>query len=117
VTDDNQSLPTREDVQARVIARAMQDPEYKQRLMDDPRGVLAEALGVPIPDFVDVTVHEDSLTDVHLVIPSPPVDALSDADLELVSGGSGCWTNWQYEGNTGKHYLDINRNGIKDGGE
>jgi hypothetical protein len=116
VSDNDNAMPTREDVQAMVIARAMQDPDYKQRLMDDPRGVLAEALMVSIPDFVEVTVHEDSLTDVHLVLPAPSVDALSDDDLELVAGGK-CWDNWQQttklDGTT-RWYLDFNGNGTWD---
>jgi hypothetical protein len=57
--------------------------------MADPRGVVGELVGMTIPDSVSVTLHEDSLTQIHLTIPAS--DELADSDLELVSGGS-CWS-------------------------
>jgi hypothetical protein len=47
--------------------------------------VLCEVIGFDIPETVQVVLHEESLTQIHLTIPS--IDALSDADLELVAGG------------------------------
>jgi hypothetical protein len=44
-----------------------------------------------IPEQVSVQVHEESLSQIHLVLP-PSGDQLSDADLEMASGGL-CWTN------------------------
>jgi hypothetical protein len=50
---------------------------------------LSEVVGFDIPDSVQVVLHEESLTQIHLTIPASP--ALSDADLELVAGG-GVWS-------------------------
>ena len=48
---------------------------------------------MPLPEMVKVSVHEESLTDIHLVIPAARSGgALAEEDLELVAGGS-CWGN------------------------
>ena len=73
-----------------VVARAWQDKVFKQRLLSDPKAVLAEA-GLPIPPTLEVQVHEATPTHLHLVLPPPPQmradEKLSDAELDQVSGG------------------------------
>lgn len=115
----DRSLPPRAEIEASIIAKALADPEYLAALRADPRRALGEELGIDLPAFVDVTVLEDSLTHVHLVLPAAPVDQLSDSDLELVAGGVGCWSNWQTDYSKGYpyDYLDIDRNGRPSFGE
>ncbi len=82
-------VPTRAEVEA-ILARSIaEDPGLRARLLAEPRAVLGEVLGITIPQAVTVTVHTESLTDVHLTIPADS-DQLSDADLELAAGG-GAW--------------------------
>jgi hypothetical protein len=73
-----------------VVARAWGDETYKQRLLSDPKAVLAEA-GLPIPPNVTLQAHEATPTQVHLVLPPPPRerdgDKLTEAELEQVAGG------------------------------
>src|SRR4051794_2851814 len=73
-----------------VVSRAWSDEAYKQRLLTDPKAVLAEA-GMPIPSNLQVQVHESSPTQVHIVLPNPPPGhagaALSEAELDQVAGG------------------------------
>jgi len=75
---------------AQVVSRAWSDDAYKQRLLADPRAVLAEA-GVTIPPNLQVQVHESSPTQVHIVLPAPPPghagQALTEAELDQVAGG------------------------------
>lgn len=52
-----------------VKTRAHEDPEYRQRLLDDPRAVLAEA-GQVIPPEVEVTISERKPNAIHLVLPT-----------------------------------------------
>jgi hypothetical protein len=40
---------------------------------------------VDIPESVQVVLHEESLTQIHMTIPAS--DALTDDDLEFVAGG------------------------------
>ena len=52
-----------------VSKRAAEDDHFKQRLLDDPRGVLAEA-GHHLPDDLKVTIAEHEPDVLHLVLPS-----------------------------------------------
>ena len=82
------SVPTRSQVEATIAERIAADPAFRDTLLADPRAVLSEVIGFDIPERVQVVVHEESLTQIHLTIPSS--ESLSDADLELVAGGM-CW--------------------------
>ena len=84
------AVPTRSEVEAMIAERIAADPAFRDTLLADPRAVLSEIIGFDIPESVQVALHEESLTQIHLTIPSS--ESLSDADLELVAGGN-CWTN------------------------
>ena len=72
-----------------VIARVWKDEKYKQKLVADPKGTLAEA-GLQFPSDVRIKVHMDTADTLNLVIPTNPADAeLSDGTLDAVAGGSG----------------------------
>ncbi|MGN6185605.1 MAG: NHLP leader peptide family RiPP precursor [Thermoanaerobaculia bacterium] len=68
---------TRKDFEAHIVAKAWRDPKYKQRLLSDPKSVLAEELraidpSVQLPANLKVSVHEESPTQYHLVLPRNP---------------------------------------------
>jgi hypothetical protein len=79
---------TRSEVEAVIAERIAADPAFRDTLMAHPLAVLSEVVGIDIPDSVQVVFHEESLTEIHLTIPTS--GALSDDDLELVAGG-GSW--------------------------
>ena len=81
---------TRAEVEAIIAERIAADPSFRETLLADPRGVIADVIGVAIPEAVQVVVHQESLTQIHLTIPSSKT--LTDADLELVVGGV-CWND------------------------
>ena len=85
------AIPTRAGLDALIQERLATDPSFRAALVSDPRAAVAELVGVDIPDQVTVTVHEESLTSIHLVLPSAnAAGELADDDLELVGGGM-CW--------------------------
>ena len=86
------AVPTRSQVEAMIAERIAADPAFRDTLLANPHAVLSEVIGFDIPDSVQVVLHEESLTQIHLTIPA--VEALSDADLELVSGG-GMWGDFE----------------------
>ena len=84
------AVPTRSEVEAIIAERIAADPAFRETLLADPRAVLSEVIGFDIPEKVQVVLHEESLTQIHLTVPSS--ENLSDTDLELVGGGL-CWSD------------------------
>ena len=83
----------RDEINASVSERADSDSGFREQLLADPSAAMAELLGMPVPDSVHITVHEESPTDIHLVIPA--LNTLSEEDLETVSGGIDWARNFQ----------------------
>ena len=75
----------RNEILAVVRERAESDAAFRALLLADPAAAMSDVLGMPVPDTVLISVHEESPTDIHLVIPT--VSTLSDEDLDLVAGG------------------------------
>jgi hypothetical protein len=82
---------SRGEVERRIREKAFADPAFRAELKENPRAALEHELGTEIPGDVTVTVHEETLTELHVVLPAGEGD-LSDAELEMVSGGV-CWTD------------------------
>jgi len=89
-------LRHRQELEAFLIKKAWRDAKFKEALLASPRTTLQQELqtlspGVQIPDGVEVVVHEESMTKIHLVLPVNPVATeLKDGELDLVAGGWGC---------------------------
>jgi hypothetical protein len=86
------AVPTRAEVEATIAERIGADPDFRDALLADPRAVLSELVGFNIPESVQIVLHEESLTQIHLTIPSS--QELSEADLELVAGAGECWSEF-----------------------
>ena len=55
-----------------IIRRAWRDAAFKQRLLSEPRATLEAVLDVTLPQDLVIHIHEQTLTEVHLVLPMPP---------------------------------------------
>ncbi|HEX5454143.1 MAG TPA: NHLP leader peptide family RiPP precursor [Stellaceae bacterium] len=81
---------TRQDIEAKIVAHAWQDEEFRRKFLADPKGQFEEKLGVKLPVNLKITAHQEDENHLHFVIPvkrSANVDELSDQDLENVAGG------------------------------
>ena len=79
------AVPSRQDFEAKIVARAWADEAFRARLKADPRAVVAEETGIKVPESVTVEVLEETPEKAYLVIPSNRV-AISDDDLDVAGG-------------------------------
>jgi hypothetical protein len=81
------------DLEAQVIAQAVQDPAFRVRLLADPKAVFAD-LGLNIPPGITIQALQETADQYYLVLPAleragrGAGASLSDADLEHVAGGA-----------------------------
>lgn len=77
-----------------VIARAIEDDDFKQELLSQPNTVIEQHLGIKLPEGVQIRVLEESSNIRYLVLPERPDSfgdsELSEEELEAVAGGSWC---------------------------
>jgi hypothetical protein len=81
----------RAEFKRRLIQRSMEE-DFRQKLLDDPKGTLEQELGTRLPEAVRVMAVEETQDTIYLVLPfSSPVGGeggeLSDEALESVAGG------------------------------
>ena len=72
--DDPCKAPSRHMFEGRVVARAWRDRRYRARLMEDPRGALAEVIGQEIPRDVRIRVVEEDPNTLYFVLPHNPME-------------------------------------------
>ena len=79
------TMMTIDEMQDRILAKATEDYDFRERLIGDPKSAIAEELGVYIPEGFDIQVHQNTATTGHLIL--PPTDRLTESELELAVGG------------------------------
>jgi hypothetical protein len=60
-----------------LIKHAWEDADFKRMLLEDPRTTIEETLDVTLPPGLNIYIHEQTLTDLHLILPMPPDPAPS----------------------------------------
>ena len=80
---------TEASVREYVVGKAVIDPEFRKMLLADPRGTVAAEVGADVPETMNLTVHEETATDLHLVLPSA-AEVSGDELAEIAAGCSWC---------------------------
>lgn len=84
-------------LQVLVRDRVEADPAFLDFLVSDPHGAITDILGVFVPPSVEIVLHEQTQTEINLVLPfrAPRTvgGELSDDELEAVGGGVG----WHFD--------------------
>jgi hypothetical protein len=77
-------------IETQLIEKCWKDPEFKKRVVSDPKGMLEQHTGQKLPAALKIVVHEEDANTLHFAIPQPPtnLNELSDAELEKVAGGT-----------------------------
>jgi hypothetical protein len=85
----------REQMERRLVQRSLEDEDFRQRLLEDPRATMEQELGVRLPAEVKVQALEETADTIYLVLPSASSlgegGELSDRELEAVAGAG--WNN------------------------
>jgi hypothetical protein len=82
-------LKKRQQLEAKVIARAWQDEEFRRLLVSEPRKAIEQVYGRALPKGLDVRVIEEAPAAFHMILPANPgaSQELSSEALAQVAGG------------------------------
>lgn len=82
-------MSTEAALRSQIIERAWIDPEFKKRLMSDPKAAIKEALGISLPESFKVRTVEESSDEFYLVLPSAPSNIMkSEGDVKPLASWS-----------------------------
>jgi hypothetical protein len=89
----------RAQMERRLIEKSVEDEDFRQRLMEDPKGAVEQELGTRLPEEVRVVTVEETADTIYLVLPATPMAGresieLSDQQLESVSGAGTSGDFW-----------------------
>jgi hypothetical protein len=80
---------SRGEVQDLLIKFATQNPQYRQELLRNPKGLIERQFNTSLGN-VNIKAVADTADTVHVAVPYVATSGeLSDADLEKVAGGKG----------------------------
>lgn len=63
--------------------RAIEDADFRQQLISDPKAVIADEFGVELPESLTIVVHQNDANTFHLSLPAGP--KLSEEQLEMIA--------------------------------
>ncbi|MCY3770244.1 MAG: NHLP leader peptide family RiPP precursor [Gammaproteobacteria bacterium] len=81
-------IQSAEQMQSQLINKSVQDADFRNRLISDPKSTIGQEFGIDIPDNMEIQVHESDLQTVHIALPPQP--ELTEEQLEAVSAGLCC---------------------------
>ena len=68
-----------------IAGRAAADADFRKALVADPRGTVEAEIGIQMPSGLELKIHEETNSELHLVLPAPL--ELTPHELAGVSGG------------------------------
>lgn len=84
---DQPAMQSAEEMQRKLINKAVEDLEFRRQLMSDPKNAIEKELGIAFPDNIQVQVHESDMNTIHLSIPP---GQLEEEQLEAIAAGRCC---------------------------
>ena len=74
-----------------ILNAAAKSPDFRKRLIENPKSALEYMLKFKLPTDTEIVVHEDTPKRLNIVLPYH-AEELSEVELSAVSGGV-CWDN------------------------
>ncbi len=71
-----------------VIKKSVEDLQFRDALLADPRGVVSSELGIDFPEDVQFHVHESDMKTIQIAL--PPRAEMTEEQLEAVAAGLSC---------------------------
>jgi hypothetical protein len=103
MSEASASAARRAEVERTLVQRSLEDEDFRQTLLDDPKAAVEQEMETLLPEDVQVSVVEESAQTIYLVLPSAsPLgqgEEISDRELEQVAGG-GIHNNWSATNDT-----------------
>src|SRR5262245_57177727 len=59
----------RQQLETHLAARALQDPDFRARLLEDPKRTIEEEIDLHFPVTLSIKIHEEKLNELHVVLP------------------------------------------------
>lgn len=95
---ENGNIMSRKDFENQIIKKAWRDPEYKERLINNPKLVIEEELKAIDPNFkfsqdIDINVITEENNKIYIVIPEDPEKKekerqITEDEINDIDGGS-----------------------------
>lgn len=79
-----------EKIRAEIIAKAWNDPNFKEKLLKNPRQILRDEYGINVPSDVDIKIVQSTSKQHYFVLPEKPDRNLSESELKRMMGGGSC---------------------------
>ena len=78
------NMPLGKQLRLNIIERALEDEDFKSKLLDDPKSAIEEGLGVTLPEDADIKVIERTSDTTYIYLPDS--SKLSASQLARISG-------------------------------
>ena len=85
------NLPNKQEFIDNIVKLAAEKPEFKEKLLNNPKKVIESILKTEFPNEFEVSVFEDTPSKLNIVLPDTS-EELSSVELNAVSGGF-CWSD------------------------
>ena len=79
------AILTISEMKARLTDKAVEDEDFRARLIADPKAVVSEEFDIFIPEEFNIQVYEDGPTTAHFIL--PPSQRLTEEELAQAAGG------------------------------
>ena len=84
---DTADFASREEIEAMVLAKVVEDPAFAARLKADAKAALSEMFDTKLPASVNVHVFQETPSALMIRLPIVANGEISESELEGVAGG------------------------------